>query len=648
MSREILEYINRDGVLTNIGPNAREILLQQAEKEFNRGNMEDSIFHQIRLLYQSSQERYRPRSFAKDDSKPKTMSADEFLAQMNADEKSDLPNNALIQYALKSFKENGSDVADLVDACDIFKDIFDPSEGIKKIQDICKQMPEEWAVLQLCKGPITVTSYSKYPKIHESDAAIYVTILRHVRTCDYSKPICLRFNGVDQKELFEKFASIVVRFKKCVQVDPKEFSTTEAKQYYWKLLNELNSFIALAVADLKSFLFPWNFLFMGISRDAFTPCNNLHELWQNIDTFCDQHKWNDQSRVLLSLAASNACSLTDLQIESVCMFFTDDSKQQTMACELLQQIREQQQQKTATIDLTKNEDDKIFKCFPCILIVDESLDHFYWEELNVFQEFTRVNSLQSLWRLCCHYRKNIQQGYVKVNITDGACLINPENNLPKMELRMSTFFDYWLQHWKKIVGRKPTNEEFFKDLFTHSCYVYAGHGSGLQYVSGRNISKHLLNSVVFLFGCDSSRLHTNGLYSELIGAHLYYHAAMCPAVVGTIMAGLDSNMDRVATEILSRWIAPNSGNVLPWAEIEIISWMKKGIIKPAAVRSPKCSKSSQSQSPRTSTAYNMGSLCAILACIHQRAGESKFYNTVPYVCRGLPVWNCHVEPLPLK
>lgn len=45
------------------------------------------------------------------------------------------------------------------------------------------------------------------------------------------------------------------------------------------------------------------------------------------------------------------------------------------------------------------------------------------------------------------------------------------------------------------------------------------------------------------------------------------------------MPGLDANMDRVATEILSRWIAPNSANILPWNEVEMTSWIKKGVIK---------------------------------------------------------------------
>lgn len=52
-----------------------------------------------------------------------------------------------------------------------------------------------------------------------------------------------------------------------------------------------------------------------------------------------------------------------------------------------------------------------------------------------------------------------------------------------------------------------------------------------------------------------------------------------PALVGTLMPGLDCNMDKIATEILSRWIAPKSTNVLPWNEIDERAWIKEFIIK---------------------------------------------------------------------
>lgn len=100
--------------------------------------------------------------------------------------------------------------------------------------------------MQLCKGPREETTFSIFPKIHESEAAIYLTILKHARSKEYPTPICLRFAGEEQKEMFEKFGSIVQRVKKCFSVDPKEWNTTEAKKVYWKLLGELNNYIAVS------------------------------------------------------------------------------------------------------------------------------------------------------------------------------------------------------------------------------------------------------------------------------------------------------------------------------------------------------------------------------------------------------------------
>ena len=103
----------------------------------------------------------------------------------------------------------------------------------------------EWTIIQLCKGPRTETTYSIFPKIHESDAAIYMSLLKHARSDVYPTPICLRFSSAEQKKLFESFGCIVNRFKRCVKIDPKEVNTTEAKKFYWSLLGELNSFIAV-------------------------------------------------------------------------------------------------------------------------------------------------------------------------------------------------------------------------------------------------------------------------------------------------------------------------------------------------------------------------------------------------------------------
>ncbi|XP_061395336.1 uncharacterized protein LOC133330955 [Musca vetustissima] len=658
MDEQFIHYLTQASTATNIGPTAKEALLQHAEDEYLNGNMTRSIFYQIVALYQASQEHYY-----KSTSKRKSANVEDLLAEMTVEETDDFKENCLLQYVSKSLKtmsKNKKKSQDKFEAIEIetesnfLKGITDPMQGIHKLEDICKQMPKEWTIMQLCKGPRPENTFSVYPKIHEYDAAIYLTILKHARSDRYPTPICLRFSRDDQKELFANFASIINRFKHAIKVDPKDWHTIEARKLYWNMLSELNTFIAKILADLKNFFFPWTFLFTGISN--LSSCTKVFQgRWDRIDAFCNTYNWDEQSRILLSLAASNIRDISDLEIDAICSVLTENKEQREIVIDLLNEMQQQSQNDCSNECRTNR--------YPCILVVDERLDHFFWEEMNVYQEFTRINSIQCLWRLYKYYKKDLRNGYLNVNITTGGCVINPDQNLNKMELRMRSFFEYWMPHWSMMVGQRPTQEDLFNKFFKQNCYVYAGHGSGLQYINGRNIAKFQMHCVVFLFGCDSSRLHSNGLYSELLGPHLYYHAAMCPALVGTLMPCLDSIMDKVATEILSRWIAPKSPNTLPWNEIEVNAWVKEGIIRCKSKlhthiymsksggdnveASPTAAIPSSRVSATIATTpdYHFGSLCGILARVHQRISEPKLYNTVPYVCRGLPVWNCNVQPI---
>lgn len=110
-------------------------------------------------------------------------------------------------------------------------------------------------------------------------------------------------------------------------------------------------------------------------------------------------------------------------------------------------------------------------------------------------------------------------------------------------------------------------------------FSYAGHGSSLQYVSSRLIYRNRIKGVVFLFGCDSTRVLSSGLYSALYGAQDYYHGAQCPTVVGTLMPALDGNMDNVSANILSQWTTPSKQQIIPWTNIDRQAWVSQGTVK---------------------------------------------------------------------
>ncbi|XP_067613568.1 uncharacterized protein Sse isoform X2 [Eurosta solidaginis] len=581
MDKDIVQYLLRGNVAVNAGPNAKELFLDRMEKDYNNGDLKSSIFYQVRSLYQAAQERYfhtESVSSKNEPSENKPTLAEIFRMEMSVKEKENLNSNPLIQYALEKLSKASAEGMPQEESCNFLKNVLDPEEGVRKIVKICQQMPKEWTILQLCKGPRTETTYSVFPQIHELDASIYLTLLKHPRSEDYPIPICLRFSGPEQKELFKKYAHIANQFKQCINVDPKEYNTKEAKKLYWNMLCELDQHIAQALKELKNFFFPWSFLFTGQPYPS-TPADVA--AFASVDDFCNGCRWESQERVLLSLTAIHVDSLSELEIHAICALLTTSGREQSIAAKLLLKLQSAFAVAEANMDNDTQNGTKPTSTnhYPCILIVDESLDHFFWEELNVKQEFCRVNSLQCLWHLYRLYGERIHKGYLSVNIKEGGCLVNPDNNLPKTEKRMRCFFDHWLPHWLRKVAEKPTQDELLNDFFKRSCYVYAGHGSGLQYINGKHIARQQMNCVVFLFGCDSSRLHSNGLYSELIGSHLYYHAAKCPTLVGTLMPGLDANMDGVATEILSRWIAPHSRDVIPWQYIDRQRWMKEGVIK---------------------------------------------------------------------
>ena len=47
-----------------------------------------------------------------------------------------------------------------------------------------------------------------------------------------------------------------------------------------------------------------------------------------------------------------------------------------------------------------------------------------------------------------------------------------DKNLPKMESRMTSFFEYWTPHWSVLVGQRPTQDELLYKYLSRSCYVY--------------------------------------------------------------------------------------------------------------------------------------------------------------------------------
>lgn len=132
-----------------------------------------------------------------------------------------------------------------------------------------------------------------------------------------------------------------------------------------------------------------------------------------------------------------------------------------------------------------------------------------------------------------------------------------------------------------------------------------------------------INAVVFLFGCDSVKLAGPGHHAEMSGAHLYYHNALCPAVIGSLVIALDYSMDRLSSIIVSSWIP--SKQKLPWNCVDFAAW-KKGTIQEDPIKK----MSANGESERR--------LACVIAKARNYENERNF-NKIGIVYRGLPVLN---------
>ncbi|KAH8351582.1 hypothetical protein KR059_008185, partial [Drosophila kikkawai] len=604
-----------------------------AEEEYRNGNVEHSIYYQVRAQFQSTDLRYITEAEDLEKQRPTTA---QLLKVASQQEKKDFKSNKFLQNTIKYLqkKELENPPQKLskynLEHLDFLEDVEQPAEGLRRIRNICQRLPDEWCVLQLCKSFKPATTYSVFNEIQPSPGAIYLSLLRHCRSPQLG-PICLRFAGGNLPKLFRQYSTVVNRFRRVVTVDPQNMKGKEAKQKYWEELDAFSVFLTQLVSDLRDTFAPYRFMFFGKRYDCSAVHRQTKIINHLVDDFCLANKWTNHQRVILSQAALHANRLDAAELKLICHEICPRHKNTQAVYDMLKGFANDWKQLEERQKL-------VAKRYPTILVVDERLDHFHWEQLLTVQEFSRVKSLHCLWRLFQQHKADIKHGYYTTTIQQGMCVINPDGDLANSGRRLRSFFEYWLSDWQHLFETVPTEKVMVQQAYQTDCFVYAGHGSGLQYVNASLICRARVRSVVFLFGCDSTRMLGTGLYSALYGAHDYYHGALSPSVVGTLMPALDGNMDTISVTMLSLWLAPGNKQVIPWTHIDRATWLKKGVIK----------GKDQENTPLMSqqNKYHLGSLCSILSLVQQGKVEPSIYNSCIYVCRGLPAWNLAVEKMP--
>ena len=91
-----------------------------------------------------------------------------------------------------------------------------------------------------------------------------------------------------------------------------------------------------------------------------------------------------------------------------------------------------------------------------------------------YQPVTRFPSLHIAYALFKLHKDSISGGYKIISKSDnlGTFIVNPSQDLKKMEMRMKSFLNYWLPKWKGLYGIKPDLEFFKASLTKYDVLMY--------------------------------------------------------------------------------------------------------------------------------------------------------------------------------
>ena len=113
--------------------------------------------------------------------------------------------------------------------------------------------------------------------------------------------------------------------------------------------------------------------------------------------------------------------------------------------------------------------------------------------------------------------------------------------------------------WEGVVGEIPGKQQLSRALQEKDCFLYCGHGSGSQYLSGDEIERLRVRGVPLLLGCSSGHLDRMGRTLDPLGISQSYLVATSPAILGFIWAVTDNDLDNWTELFLDHWLGGKPG-----------------------------------------------------------------------------------------
>lgn len=84
---------------------------------------------------------------------------------------------------------------------------------------------------------------------------------------------------------------------------------------------------------------------------------------------------------------------------------------------------------------------------------------------------SRSPSIHFIYCLFKEHENDIVDGHkILTNPDKGTYIVNPDQNLENMEIRMMTFFNYWTPDWSGTSGYRPEKDEFLEHLVSSDIF----------------------------------------------------------------------------------------------------------------------------------------------------------------------------------
>ncbi|KAG2661846.1 separase-like isoform X2 [Panicum virgatum] len=197
---------------------------------------------------------------------------------------------------------------------------------------------------------------------------------------------------------------------------------------------------------------------------------------------------------------------------------------------------------------------------PVILVLDVNVQMLPWENLPVLrnQEVYRMPSMGSIFLALSRNKDDsaIAPPFPVIDPSKTYYLLNPSGDLSSTQEEFHELFRNY--EWEGMAGSwdGQKTKELVLALTNHDLFLYFGHGSGTQYVSGKEIEKLNNCAAALLMGCSSGTLHCKGSYAPR-GAPLSYLFAGSPAIVANLWDVSDKDIDRFSKALLNSWLQEN-------------------------------------------------------------------------------------------